>query len=70
MKKHNVMKCYVFRNQVVMNPLDILKYVDHTLLKAFASWDEIQVLCDEAILYKTASVCIPPNYIKRIYDTY
>lgn len=53
-----------------MNPLDILKYVDHTLLKAFASWDEIQVLCDEAILYKTASVCIPPNYIKRIYDTY
>ncbi|HKM01446.1 MAG TPA: 2-deoxyribose-5-phosphate aldolase, partial [Sedimentibacter sp.] len=41
-----------------MNPLDILKYVDHTLLKAFASWDEIQVLCDEAILYKTASVCI------------
>lgn len=53
-----------------MNPLDILKYVDHTLLKAFASWDEIQVLCDEVILYKTASVCIPPNYIKRIYDTY
>lgn len=56
--------------EVVMNHLDMLKYVDHTLLKAFASWDEIRVLCDEAILYKTASVCIPPNYIKRIYDTY
>ncbi|NLK64334.1 MAG: deoxyribose-phosphate aldolase [Tissierellia bacterium] len=53
-----------------MEYLEIMKYVDHTLLKAYASWEEIRVLCDEAIKYKTASVCIPPNYIKRIYETY
>lgn len=48
----------------------MMKYVDHTLLKAYATWEEIRVLCDEAIKYQTASVCIPPNYIKRIYDIY
>lgn len=53
-----------------MNHLEMMKYVDHTLLKPFATWEEIRVLCDEAITYGTASVCIPPNYIKRIYDTY
>lgn len=53
-----------------MNHLEMMKYVDHTLLKAFATWDEIRALCEEAIAYGTASVCIPPNYIKRIYDTY
>ena len=31
---------------------------------------DIQKLCDEAIQYQTASVCIPPCYIKRIHDTY
>jgi deoxyribose-phosphate aldolase len=40
--------------------------VDHTLLTAFASWDEIQTLCREAVEYKTASVCVPPSYVKRI----
>lgn len=53
-----------------MNKLELLKFVDHTLLKAFTTWDEIKVLCDEAIQYNTASVCIPPCYIKRIKDTY
>ena len=48
----------------------ILSHVDHTLLKAFATWEDIQKLCDEAIQYQTASVCIPPCYIKRIHDTY
>lgn len=48
----------------------MMKYVDHTLLKAFATWEEICILCDEAIAYGTASVCIPPNYIKRVYDVY
>ena len=56
--------------EVVMEHLEMMKYVDHTLLKAFATWEEIRVLCDEAIKYQTASVCVPPNYIKRIYDTY
>ena len=53
-----------------MDTVEMMKYVDHTLLKAYATWEEICVLCDESIKYQTASVCVPPNYIKRIYDTY
>ena len=44
----------------------ILSHVDHTLLKPTASWSEIEQLCNEAIEYKTASVCVPPYYISRI----
>ena len=39
---------------------EILGYVDHTLLSQTASWEEIRRLCDEAMEYWTASVCIPP----------
>ena len=53
-----------------METRDILKHVDRTLLKAFATWEDIQKLCEEAIEYQTASVCIPPAYIKRIHDQY
>lgn len=39
--------------------------VDHTLLAQTATWDEIKVICDDAVKYKTASVCIPPSYVKQ-----
>lgn len=42
----------------------ILGSVDHTLLKQTATLKEICTLCDEAIAYQTASVCIPPFYVK------
>jgi deoxyribose-phosphate aldolase len=48
----------------------ILSRVDHTLLKAAATWDQIDTLCREAAFYKTASVCIPPSYVKRAADSY
>ena len=53
-----------------MTKEQLFSYVDHTQLKAFATWDDIKKLCDEAVEYKTASVCVPPCYIKRIADTY
>jgi len=53
-----------------MKPTEMLKYVDHTQLKAFAVWEDIQKLCEEAVEYQTASVCVPPCYVKRIHDTY
>ena len=53
-----------------MTEKEILNHVDHTQLKAFAVWEDIKTLCDEAIEYGTASVCIPPCYIKRVHDTY
>lgn len=48
----------------------ILRHIDHTLLKAVSDWASIKKLCDEAVEYHTASVCIPPSYIARIKETY
>ncbi len=48
-----------------MNTEKILSYVDHTLLSPDATWEEIKAICLDAIKYKTASVCIPPCYVKK-----
>lgn len=48
-----------------MNREELLKRVDHTVLSQTATWEEIRVLCDDAVAYGTASVCIPPSYVKR-----
>ncbi|MBR5597330.1 MAG: deoxyribose-phosphate aldolase [Lachnospiraceae bacterium] len=53
-----------------MTKEQLFSYVDHTQLKAFATWEDIKKLCEESIQYQTASVCVPPCYIKRIADTY
>ena len=47
-----------------MDRKDILKMVDHTLLTQTASWEEIKQICEDAIAYGVASVCIPPSYVK------
>lgn len=44
---------------------EILSIVDHTLLLQGSTWEEIKALCDDAMKYKTASVCIPPCYVKQ-----
>lgn len=44
---------------------EILSKCDHTLLAQTATWDEIKAICDDGIKYQTASVCIPPCYVKR-----
>ncbi|MDE5908065.1 MAG: deoxyribose-phosphate aldolase [Lachnospiraceae bacterium] len=48
-----------------MNVNEILQHVDHTLLQQTATWEEIRQICDDAIKYQTASVCIPPAYVKQ-----
>lgn len=53
-----------------MTNKEILSHVDHTLLKAFATWEQIEALCTEAIDNGCASVCVPPSYVKRIKDTF
>ena len=47
-----------------MNINDILAKVDHTLLTPTAKLSEIKRAVDDGIMYKTASVCIPPSYVK------
>ena len=49
---------------------EILRHIDHTLLKAASSWPEIGKLCDEAVEFRTASVCVPPSYVRAIHDHY
>lgn len=48
----------------------ILRRIDHTHLKPYATWSDIEKLCDEAIKYRTASVCIPPVYVKQVHNAY
>lgn len=43
----------------------LAQYVDHTLLAQTATWEEIRQLCDDALVWQTASVCIPPSYVKQ-----
>ena len=44
---------------------EILNKVDHTLLKQQSTWEDIKTICDDAIKYKTASICIPPSFVKK-----
>ena len=48
-----------------MDAKKILGHVDHTLLLQGSTWEEIKQICDDAIAYGTASVCIPPSYVKQ-----
>ena len=53
-----------------MSPSEILSHVDHTLLKPTADWEAIKNICEEALEFKTASICIPSCYVKKIKETY
>ena len=53
-----------------MDKKEILRHIDHTLLKPYAVWEDIEKLCREAVEYGTASVCIPPCYVGRVHDKF
>ncbi len=53
-----------------MTMREMLGRVDHTQLKAYATWEDIARLCEEAVAYGTASVCVPPCFVRRIHETY
>ena len=48
-----------------MNKQDIMHHVDHTILTTTATWEQVKKICDEGMKYQTASVCIPPRYVKK-----
>lgn len=48
-----------------MNQQDILYKVDHTLLAQTATWEEIKEICEDAVKFHTASVCIPPSFVRQ-----
>lgn len=47
---------------------EILKYVDHTLLKQESTWEQMKIICDDAMKFSTASVCVPPSFVKQCKD--
>lgn len=51
-----------------ISPQDVAKYVDHTLLKPQASWEDVRKVCDEAKQYHFASVCVNPSYIRFVAE--
>jgi len=53
-----------------MKGSEILSHVDHTLLKPTTTWAQIQELCEEAIQYHTASICIPACYVASVHKKY
>lgn len=53
-----------------MEAKKILSLIDHTYLKAFGTYSDIQKLCETAVMYNTASVCIPPTFVKRAYEEF
>ena len=48
-----------------MEKSEILAHVDHTDLKTTATWESMKKLIDQAVKYGTASVCIPPYYVRK-----
>lgn len=48
-----------------MDKKRIFEACDHTLLAQTATWAEIKQICDDAVAYGTASVCIPPSYVAQ-----
>ena len=51
-----------------MDRKDILKHVDHTILTTTATWEQVKKICDEGMRFGTASVCIPPRFVKKAAD--
>ncbi|MBQ2880333.1 MAG: deoxyribose-phosphate aldolase, partial [Anaerotignum sp.] len=48
-----------------MKKEEIIRTIDHTLLKQAATWEQIRDLCIEGMESGTASVCIPPSFVKQ-----
>ena len=51
-----------------MKEKEILNRVDHTLLTPTATWEQVKAVCEEGKAFSTASVCIPPRYVKKAAD--
>lgn len=53
-----------------MDKQEIISRCDHTLLKPFSTWEDMIPICEDALKYHTASVCIPPCYVKPAHKNY
>ncbi len=55
---------------MALSTQEILSHIDHTALKATAAWEDIKTLCEQAQRFGTASVCIPPCYVRAVREAF
>lgn len=53
-----------------MDNTQILEHIDHTRLAAVSTWGEVESLCRQALEWHTASVCIPPSFVRRVREVF
>lgn len=53
-----------------MTKEEMLSHIDHTLLKPVSTWEQVRVICEEGAAHHTASVCIPPAFVKRAAEEF
>ena len=53
-----------------MTKEEMLSHIDHTLLKPVSTWEQVRAICEEGAANHTASVCIPPAFVKRAADAF
>ncbi len=53
-----------------MKAEELYKFIDHTALQAPTTWDEIRELCQEAMVFRMASVCVPTSYVKAVHENF
>ncbi|APF19961.1 Deoxyribose-phosphate aldolase [Caldithrix abyssi DSM 13497] len=46
---------------------ELARWIDHTILKPDATRQEIEKICDEAIEFGFASVCVNPTWVPLVY---
>ena len=51
-----------------MDKKEIMHRVDHTILTPTAGWEQVKKICDQGMEYQTASVCIPPCFVRKAED--
>jgi len=45
--------------------MNIAEYIDHTVLKPTTTLQDVEKLCEEALSYQFAAVCVPPLFVKK-----
>lgn len=53
-----------------MTKEEMLSHIDHTLLKPVSTWEQVRAICEEGASHHTASVCIPPAFVKRAAEEF
>ena len=53
-----------------MKKEEVYGHIDHTLLKAFSTTEQIEAIAEEALKYGTASICIPASFVNYIHNKY